>query len=70
MRIHTRELSFWVAVRRTGYGSKPFRWEIRGADTMEALYQSDTSFSSMEAAYTAGAAGLEDFLHAGQRIPA
>jgi len=62
MRTHARELAFWVAIRRTGRGTKPFRWEIRGADTMEPISLSEDSFPTMEAAYHAGTAGLERFI--------
>ncbi|MGE0222216.1 MAG: hypothetical protein AB7S57_03060 [Acetobacteraceae bacterium] len=70
MRTNARELAFWIAVRRTGRGSKPFRWEIRGADTMEPLHLSEDSFSNMEAAYHAGTAGLQDFLQTTRRSAA
>lgn len=62
MRVRKQDLSFWITVRRSGYGSKPFRWELRSAETAEPLQLSPETFSSMDSAFRAGQSILSVFL--------
>ena len=62
MRLRRDELSYHLAIRRVALGAKPFRWEVHGTDTVTPLRHSAELFSSMEAAYSAGQGGLQEFL--------
>jgi hypothetical protein len=62
MRVKKAEIAFWIAVRRAGYGAKPFRWEIHGAETAEPVQLSDEKFPTMDMAWRAGQLTLREFL--------
>lgn len=62
MRLRRDELSYHLAIRRVALGSKPFRWEVHGMETVTPLRHSAELYSSMEAAYLAGQGGLREFL--------
>lgn len=62
MRLRRDELNYHLAIRRVALGSKPFRWEVHGTETVTPLRHSTELFSSMEAAYHAGQGGLREFL--------
>ncbi len=62
MRVQRKELAYWIAVRRAGFGSKPFRWEIHGAETAEPVQLSDEKFPSMDMAWRVGQTNLQAFL--------
>ena len=62
-RITKEALATSVVVRRrTRAGIAPFGWEVHGADRAEPLHVSPDRFTSMEAAYGAGQARLEEFI--------
>jgi hypothetical protein len=62
-RISKEALSISVVVRRRArVGAAPFGWEVHGADTAEPLHVSPDRFTSMEEAYGAGKARLEEFI--------
>ena len=62
--VVTKEaLSTSVVVRRVGRGAAPFGWEIYRNDIdIQLIHASPDRFGSMDAAYTAGAAQLEEFI--------
>lgn len=62
MRITSEALSVSVVVRRVTVGSAPFGWEIHRAGATGPIHISADRFRSMEAAYKAGQARLEDFI--------
>ena len=62
MRITAEALSISIVVRRITVGSAPFRWEVHRADAMGPIHVSPERFASMEAAYRAGQARLEEFI--------
>jgi hypothetical protein len=61
MTVTKEALSTNVVVRRLGRGTAPFGWEIR-TDTEGLIHASPARFASMDAAYTAGAARLAEFI--------
>ena len=62
MRLTKEELAARVVVRRAGSGAAPFRWEVHWYEQPVPVFVSPSRFSSMEAAYRAGQAGLPEFL--------
>lgn len=62
MRISAEALSISLVVRRITVGSTPFRWEVHRADAGGPIHVSPERFVSMEAAYKAGQARLEEFI--------
>ncbi len=62
-RITKEALAISIVVRRRAkVGANPFGWEVHGADTAEPIHISPERFASMEAAYGAGQARLEEFI--------
>jgi hypothetical protein len=61
MAVTKEALSTSVVVRRLGRGAAPFGWEIR-TDLEGLIHASPARFGSMDAAYTAGAAQLAEFI--------
>lgn len=62
-RITKEALGISVIVRRRAKGGHaPFGWEVHGADTAEPLHVSPDRFVSMEEAYGAGKARLNEFI--------
>jgi hypothetical protein len=57
-------LSVGVVVRRVTGGIAPFAWEVHRTDMEQVVHASPSParFGSMDAAYTAGAARLVDFI--------
>src|SRR4051794_33119525 len=62
VKLRRQELNYWITVRRTNYGRKPFRWELRGADTAEPLQLSEDSYPPMALASRAGQSSLAAFI--------
>ena len=62
MRLTKEALETSVVVRRVRVGPTPFRWEVHMAERTEPLHVSLESFASLEAAYSAGQARLEEFI--------
>jgi hypothetical protein len=62
VKLRRQELNYWITVRRTNHGRRPFRWELRGADTAEPLQLSDESYPTMDLAYQAGQSSLAEFI--------
>src|SRR4051812_23568322 len=62
VKLRRQELKYWITVRRTGHGRKPFRWELPGADTAEPLQLSEESYPTMDLAYQAGQSSLAEFI--------
>jgi hypothetical protein len=62
MTVSKEALSTSVVVRRVGRGAAPFGWEIHRTDMEHLIHASPARFGSMDAAYTAGAAQLADFI--------
>jgi hypothetical protein len=62
-RISKEALAISIIVRRRARaGAAPFGWEVHGADTAEPLHISPDRFTSMEEAYGAGKARLDEFI--------
>ena len=61
MRISKEALSVIIVVRRVGVGTARFGWEVHH-DTLGPIHCDPGRFSSMEAAYKAGAARLAEFV--------
>jgi hypothetical protein len=59
--MSTEALFMHVFVRRTGVGSAPFTWEVHG-DGITPIHVSSERYRSMDAAYQAGKARLEEFI--------
>jgi hypothetical protein len=57
-----KHLDTKVVVRRVGVGADPFTWEISESNVAAPRYVSPDRFRSMEAAYIAGRARLNEFL--------
>jgi hypothetical protein len=62
MAVTKEALSTSVVVRRVGTGAAPFGWEIIRTDMERLIHASPARFGSMDAAYTAGAAQLAEFI--------
>jgi hypothetical protein len=62
VKLRRQELNYWITVRRTNHGRRPFRWELRGADTAEPLQLSDDTYPTMDLAYQAGRSSLAAFI--------
>lgn len=62
MRLTKEALSISIVVRRLRLGAMPFGWEVHHADAAAPIHVSPDRFSSMEAAYRAGQARLEEFI--------
>jgi hypothetical protein len=60
--ITKESLSVSVVVRRVARGAAPFGWEVHRIDLDQLVHASPERFGSMDAAYTAGAAQLVDFI--------
>jgi len=60
-RCPKKPLSTCVVVRRIGRGAAPFEWEIL-TDMERLIHASPARFGRMDAAYTAGAAQLPEFI--------
>lgn len=56
------DLDCRVVVQRVATGSTPFKWEVQRGDMLGPIQVSAERFRSMEAAYRAGQAWLQDFL--------
>ena len=61
-RISKEALAISVVVRRVAIGAAPFGWEVHRAGAAGPIYVSSDRFRSMEAAYKAGQARLEEFI--------
>lgn len=62
MGVTKEALSVGVVVRRVARGAAPFGWEVHRTDLERLIHASPARFGSMEAAYTAGAAQLAEFI--------
>jgi hypothetical protein len=62
MGVTKESLSTSVVVRRVARGVAPFGWEIHRTDMARLLHASPARFQTMDAAYVAGAAQLEEFI--------
>jgi hypothetical protein len=62
-------LAVRVVARRLGTGTRPFGWEIHGADTIVPLYVSPDRFKSLQAAFEAGQLRLGEFITQPVRRP-
>jgi hypothetical protein len=69
-KVRRQELNYWITVRRANHGRKPFRWELRGADTAEPLQLSDDTYPTMDLAYRAGQSSLAGFIESLWKQPA
>jgi hypothetical protein len=62
MRVSKEALAVSVVVRRVKTGAAPFGWEVHHAAAPRPIHVSPETFRSMEAAYRAGQARLEEFV--------
>jgi hypothetical protein len=62
MRLTKEALSVTIVVRRVGRGAAPYGWVVHRVDTDTLIHASPDRFRSMEAAYKAGQARLEEFI--------
>jgi hypothetical protein len=66
MSLSKDELNLKVVVSRVATGATPYGWELHGGDTVTRVHVSPARFRSMEAAYTAGQAGVAEYMFARQ----
>jgi hypothetical protein len=62
MSIIKESLTVNLIVRRVARGAAPFGWEVQRTDMEQVVHASTERFGSLDAAYTAGAARLVDFI--------
>jgi hypothetical protein len=62
MRMTKEALSTVILVRRVRIGAAPFRWEVHRAGNADPIHVSSDHYKSMEAAFRAGQARLEEFI--------
>jgi hypothetical protein len=61
MRLSKEALSTRVVVRRAKRGAAPFVWEINKDSMADPVFVSPEAYGSMEAAFCAGQARLDEF---------
>jgi hypothetical protein len=62
MRMTKEALATVILVRRVRIGAAPFSWEVHRAGNATPIHISSDRYKSMEAAYRAGQARLEEFI--------